>query len=160
MVSWDPSPARCTTLCEFTGSQCIMDQIIAFYKTCKIQMMCNLSVKNADLKFWVAFAHNHAFQVYSDIKWLLFFFFFLLLPYDWNKQDPTEQNPKEFKIEKFPFKKVLWYYHLLGHRHLGAKRWVNSLWPGDAKWSHITGSTLAQVIACYLMTPSHYLNQC
>ena len=36
----------------------------------------------------------------------------------------------------------------------------NSLWPGDAIWRHGTRSTLAQVMACCLMAPSHYLNQC
>ena len=38
--------------------------------------------------------------------------------------------------------------------------WVNSLWPSDAKWRHRFGSTLAQVMACCLTAPSHYLNQC
>ena len=37
---------------------------------------------------------------------------------------------------------------------------INSLWPGDAIWWHGTRSTLAQVMACCLMAPSHYLNQC
>ena len=36
----------------------------------------------------------------------------------------------------------------------------NSLWPGDTIWRHRSGSTLAQVMACCLMAPSHYLNQC
>ena len=38
--------------------------------------------------------------------------------------------------------------------------WVNSLSPNDAIWRHRSGSTLAQVIACCLTAPSHYLNQC
>ena len=37
---------------------------------------------------------------------------------------------------------------------------INSLWPSDAIWRHRSGSTLAQVMACYLTAPSHYLNQC
>ena len=37
---------------------------------------------------------------------------------------------------------------------------INSLWPGDTIWRHGTRSTLAQVMACCLMAPSHYLNQC
>ena len=37
---------------------------------------------------------------------------------------------------------------------------LNSLWPGDAIWRHGTRSTLAQVMACCLATPSYYLNQC
>ena len=36
---------------------------------------------------------------------------------------------------------------------------LNSLWPSDAiRWQR-SGSTLAQVMACCLMAPSHYLNQ-
>ena len=37
---------------------------------------------------------------------------------------------------------------------------LNSLGPSDAIWWQRSGSTLAQVIACCLMAPSHYLNQC
>ena len=37
---------------------------------------------------------------------------------------------------------------------------VNSLWPSDATWWQRSGSTLAQVMACCLTAPSHYLNQC
>ena len=37
---------------------------------------------------------------------------------------------------------------------------INSLWLGDAIWWHRTESTLAQAMACCLMPPSHYLNQC
>ena len=41
----------------------------------------------------------------------------------------------------------------------------NSLWPidspqGDAIWRHRSGSILAQVMACCLTAPSHYLKQC
>ena len=34
----------------------------------------------------------------------------------------------------------------------------NSLWPSDTKWRHRFGSTLAKVMACWLMAPSHYLD--
>ena len=37
---------------------------------------------------------------------------------------------------------------------------VNSLWPSDAIWYNRYGSTLAQVMACCLRAPSHYLNHC
>ena len=37
---------------------------------------------------------------------------------------------------------------------------LNSLWPSDTIWRQRSGSTLAQVMACCLMAPSHYLNQC
>ena len=40
------------------------------------------------------------------------------------------------------------------------KQWVNSLWPSDVIWPQGSRSTLAQVMACCLMAPSHYLNQC
>ena len=36
----------------------------------------------------------------------------------------------------------------------------NPLGPSDTIWQHRSGSTLAQVMACCLMAPSHYLNQC
>ena len=39
-------------------------------------------------------------------------------------------------------------------------QWVNSLGPSDAIWRQRSGSTLAQVMACCLTAPSHYLNQC
>ena len=37
---------------------------------------------------------------------------------------------------------------------------INSLWPSDAIWRHRSWSTLAQVMACCLSAPSHYLNEC
>ena len=37
---------------------------------------------------------------------------------------------------------------------------LNTLWPSDVIWRYRTGSTLAQVMACCLTAPSHYLNQC
>ena len=37
---------------------------------------------------------------------------------------------------------------------------LNSLWPSDVIRRQGTESTLAQVMACCLMAPSHYLNQC
>ena len=37
---------------------------------------------------------------------------------------------------------------------------VNSLWPSYIIWRHGSRSTLAQVMACCLTAPSHYLNQC
>ena len=38
--------------------------------------------------------------------------------------------------------------------------YFNSLRPNDTIWWQISGSTLAQVMACCLTAPSHYLNQC
>ena len=52
--------------------------------------------------------------------------------------------------------------HWMGHeQHLNLK-WiwmVNSLWPSDVIWWQGSRSTLAWVMACCLMVPSHYLNQ-
>ena len=36
----------------------------------------------------------------------------------------------------------------------------NSLWPSDAIRRQRSGSPMAQVMACCLTAPSHYLNQC
>ena len=40
------------------------------------------------------------------------------------------------------------------------KNSINPLRPSDAIWRKRSGSTLAQVMVCCLMAPSHYLNQC
>ena len=38
---------------------------------------------------------------------------------------------------------------------------VYSLWPSDTLWQHRShGLSLAQVLACCLTAPGHYLNQC
>ena len=39
-------------------------------------------------------------------------------------------------------------------------QWVNSVWPHNIMWWHRSGSTLTKFMACCLMAPSHYLNQC
>ena len=49
---------------------------------------------------------------------------------------------------------------LPGNQNLGLKIFVNSLWPSYAIWRQRSGSILAQVMACCLTAPSHYLNQC
>ena len=53
---------------------------------------------------------------------------------------------------------------LLYVANFGASHWwfltINSLRPSDAIWWRRSGLTLAQVMACCLMAPSHYLNQC
>ena len=50
----------------------------------------------------------------------------------------------------------LWSSNLVSDMPLG----FNTLWPNDAIWRQRSGSILAQVMTCYLMAPSHYLNQC
>ena len=37
---------------------------------------------------------------------------------------------------------------------------IDSIWPSDAIWQHRSGSLLAQVKACWLTAPTHWLNQC
>ena len=37
---------------------------------------------------------------------------------------------------------------------------ANTLWPRDPIWQHRTGSTSAQVMACCMTAPRHYLNKC
>ena len=37
---------------------------------------------------------------------------------------------------------------------------INPLWPSEVIWWQGSRSTLAQVMACCLTAPSHYLNQC
>ena len=50
---------------------------------------------------------------------------------------------------------VVWWGNLwMGH--LG----INTLWPSDTIWQCRSGLKLAQVMACCLLAPSHYLNQC
>ena len=52
-----------------------------------------------------------------------------------------------------------WYRSMLPYG-ITRPQWVNSLRPSDAIWRQRSGSTLAQVMACCLTAPSHYLNQC
>ena len=43
---------------------------------------------------------------------------------------------------------------------LCCNEFINSLRPSDAIWRQWSWTTLAQVMACCLTAPSHYLNQC
>ena len=64
-----------------------------------------------------------------------------------------------------------WPYQMVGHKlerilinmiwiiH-GSSAGMLGMWPSDTIWWHRSGSTLAQVMACCLTAPSHYLNQC
>ena len=53
----------------------------------------------------------------------------------------------------------LWYQFFNG-LYNNFPMFLNSLRPSGAIWQHRSGSTLAQVMACCLMAPSHYLSQC
>ena len=74
--------------------------------------------------------------------------------------DPQEQHSMKFESKYSLWGKFIWKYHLQDSRLLLRLQRVNSLWPSDAIWWQRSGSTLAQVMTCCLMAPSHYLNQC
>ena len=64
-------------------------------------------------------------------------------------------------ILKIVFKFYINHVMYLALQPLNKLSWeVNSLWLSDAIWRHRSWSTLAQVRACCLTAPSHYLNQC
>ena len=78
------------------------------------------------------------------------------------QMDPSEQTTVKFssKFQIFHLRKCIWIYRLWNGGHFVQGRWVNLLWPSEAAWWQRSGSTLAQVMACCLTAPSHYLNQC
>ena len=49
----------------------------------------------------------------------------------------------------------IWVFPKIG----SAQSIVRSLWPSKAIWRRRSGSTLAQIMVCWLTTPSYYLNQ-
>ena len=55
---------------------------------------------------------------------------------------------------------IFYYNAILTDGLLATLKKFNWLWPNDAIWRQRSGSTLAQVMACCLTAPSHYLNQC
>ena len=66
---------------------------------------------------------------------------------------------------KIPFIKITRSHdHFMNMHHgmtiLETHEVSNPLRPSDTIWWQWSGSTLAQVMACCLMAPSHYLNQC
>ena len=66
----------------------------------------------------------------------------------------------------FPFDDVIMCYLIVIHQRHGLiyqslKLYTsNSLWPSGDIWRHRLRSTLAQVMACCLKAPSHFLGQC
>ena len=80
----------------------------------------------------------------------------------------TKEHIKTIQNKKHIFLTFYFFIHffmlLYTNWHLNGNffqdgQHVNSLWPSDAIWRQKTGSTLAQVMACCLTAPSHYLNQ-
>ena len=97
-----------------------------------------------------------------------FFFFFIILKYPYNALTPERWG--NYSASVF-FKLISWIDILSTSCEIGLGRvpqnliddkptLFNSLGPSDAIWWQKTGSTLAQVMACCLTAPSHYLNQC
>ena len=55
----------------------------------------------------------------------------------------------------------LWFLCIHHNRHQKCYiSYKTSSFLSDAKWQHRSVSSLAQVMACCLMAPNHYLNQC
>ena len=77
----------------------------------------------------------------NQCKWV---FTFYIIPQDW-------QDIGKLICFRLTLEMVWWATCVI---FLGLVR------PSDAIWRHWYGSTLAQVIACCLTTPSHYLSQC
>ena len=64
----------------------------------------------------------------------------------------TAQSPKRHNISQQPRQQRC--------NETETRTLRNSLRLKDTIWRHRSGSTLAQVLACCLTAPSHYLNQC
>ena len=62
--------------------------------------------------------------------------------------------------ETIQFWTQMWHATLYSTQSCAVVISINSLWPSDAIWRQRSRSTLAQVMACWLTAPSHYLNQC
>ena len=71
---------------------------------------------------------------------------------------PTKFSEISIITQRFSFKKRQLKCHLQNMGNF-AQVWMCSWWPGDAIWRHKSRPTLDQVMACYLMTPRHYLHQ-
>ena len=65
-------------------------------------------------------------------------------------------------LNNYPLCKVFFMYLIIGW--VAARLWwwmpINSLSPWEAIWRRRSGWTLAQVLACCLTAPSHYLKPC
>ena len=84
----------------------------------------------------------------------------------WHNNDNSTTNIKLWTSKRWPlscccklFGVFLWYFCENLLHYTVTLYYVNSLWPSDAIWWLGSGSTLAQVMSCCLVAPSHYLNQ-
>ena len=73
-----------------------------------------------------------------------------------------QYTPPPTSLEGGIIKICLHFYSMVvvveTHPHGG--QGLNSLWPSDTIWRHVSGSTLAQIMAWCLAAPNHYLNHC
>ena len=82
----------------------------------------------------------------------------------WHYTDPYGQQPWYWPSVCGIFQ--FWFDFLFSHEPLcivatnPSRTGLNSLRPSDAIWRQWSWTTLAQVMACCLTAPSHYLNQC
>ena len=67
----------------------------------------------------------------------------------------TETNPGDAYMDQWTGSSLV---QIMVGCLFGTKPLLNLLWHGDAIWWHGTRSTLAQITACCLTAPSHYLN--
>ena len=122
--------SRRSSSCWFLKWGMILVNNLGFNQKWTIKSLLNLLVLKLDYSRWT-----------GSISWLL-------MPWWW--KEPGHQQP--------------WYWLFrinrassLGLLQRGA---IHSLWPSDAIWRYRSESTVAQVMACCLTAPSHYLNQC
>ena len=82
-------------------------------------------------------------------------------------EQPTTAIPRTKHDQAQNWPKIITYDHIHQIFITSCTWFRRSVWPGlyslwasDTILRHGSGSTLAQVMACWLTAPSHYLNQC
>ena len=94
-----------------------------------------------------------------------------LVPYVKSRTSAPPHDRPRFRSSKLHISEVKWHSSdsnltasvsatILWNQFENYTLKINSLWPSDTIWPHRSWSTLAQVMACCLMAPSYYLNQC
>ena len=114
--------------------------------------------------------HVNVFEdaIYHMVKAAIFSFDAILVRGRWVMESPwVITSPVLLLVGELHLRLMVYLPSKSSH---GLNRWLwgqgksikigfSSLWPSDAIWWQ-SGSTLAQVMACCLTAPSHYLNQC
>ena len=137
-----------------------LDEITLFFMLVTVQIIWLMRNKHASQRYWVLYASADKYQSvfcfcrtqlcsisrpsyhFTDVLNILLSWEHYYLDYKCSLSD--YQN-----IFSFPQTIKSWLYSF-----------INSLQPNDAIWQHRSGSTVAQVMFCCLMMPSHYLIQC